>query len=332
MSPHAIPRRRLAGLRRWAAALAFALGLVAVPVAANARENLTIEIQFKTMPNLIGKSSYHARQMLHARGIRNYRIKQIQDLATAPGTVLNHSPKPGRKIGAFKQVTLWISTGGSGPAPQPTPSIELVSVPDVVNRKVQDAMLQLNQAGLVARMGASNPSSNAKVSSQIPAAGTQVAKGSTVTLSWISVSSTKTVKLPSTLVLTPQRYGSGDAEFDGNGPHMTLEAKIEHTQHKVFLKIRMHAKEVGGDGSRGRLLKTYQIFGVAKGTRIRSVSGTTNGWVMLVNDVDTRHSVKKIGRAGWGTFLLYGDRKGKDLGAYTKIVARFTKSLAVHLE
>ena len=72
------------------------------------------------------------------------------------------------------------------------------------------------------------------------------------------------------------------------------------------------------------------IYKAPPGRTITAVQGDSNGWVYLVNDVDTNHKRKVVAKAGWGTFHLYGDRKGDDLGSYTRVVAKFSKSVKVH--
>jgi eukaryotic-like serine/threonine-protein kinase len=120
-----------------------------------------------------GKQVAEARGILEGKGLQ---VKQKDQVSSAkdPGTVLSQSPGGGSSIKPGGTVTLTVAKA----PPQ-------VAVPDVSGMSKTAARDALHAAGLKVRsqpQPVSSPDQRRKVVGQDPAAGTQVDKGSRVTI------------------------------------------------------------------------------------------------------------------------------------------------------
>lgn len=124
-----------------------------------------------TVPDVRGRSLADARQVLTVAGLRDSERTQASD--QAKDQVLDQSPAAGASLHRGDTVTLTVSAG-----PQP------VTVPDVVGKDVAAATNQLGTLGLLTNTSneASDTVEKGKVTRTDPPAGSQVAKGSTVTV------------------------------------------------------------------------------------------------------------------------------------------------------
>ncbi|MGW7319250.1 Stk1 family PASTA domain-containing Ser/Thr kinase [Streptomyces sp. NPDC054854] len=93
--------------------------------------------QFTKVPNLLGKSEEQAKSQLSAAGLGVKRIDRKFSDAFNRGTVMNTDPEGGKRIRGNGAVTLTISRGP-----------EVVSVPDLKGRPLEEAKAELTNVGL----------------------------------------------------------------------------------------------------------------------------------------------------------------------------------------
>lgn len=126
------------------------------------------------VPNVIGLSRPDAERMLEQVGFDLGDVTE-QPSTQARGEVVDSRPRPGTQTPIPGPVALVLSGGPN-----------IVQVPDVVGRSFAEARLLLRQIGLetgeVTSENGGSPDGAAQVLSQTPAAGSQVAAGSRVSL------------------------------------------------------------------------------------------------------------------------------------------------------
>ncbi|GAA0277061.1 Stk1 family PASTA domain-containing Ser/Thr kinase [Streptomyces polychromogenes] len=93
--------------------------------------------QFTKVPNLLGKTEEQARAELSAAGLGIKKVDRKFSEAFERGTVMNSDPAGGKRIKGNGAVTLTVSRGP-----------EVVSVPDLKGRPLEDAKAELTKAGL----------------------------------------------------------------------------------------------------------------------------------------------------------------------------------------
>lgn len=133
-SPHRPVRRQRRGPRRRTllviAGVLLALGLGTGVWYINAG-------QFTQVPNVLGKSEQQARAQLSAAGLGVKRIDRKFSDAFDRGTVMNSDPAGGRRIRGNGAVALTVSRGP-----------EVVAVPNLKGRTLEQARAELTRAGL----------------------------------------------------------------------------------------------------------------------------------------------------------------------------------------
>jgi serine/threonine-protein kinase len=125
------------------------------------------------VPPLVGKRVADARATLQAAGLGVDTVEQASD-TEPPGTVLAQTPDAGARAARGATVTLTV-------AKQP----DVVTVSPVVGLTQSDAEAQLARDGIrvaYATRSVADPSKDGTVVAQDPGAGTQVRRGSTVTI------------------------------------------------------------------------------------------------------------------------------------------------------
>ncbi|TFV57559.1 Stk1 family PASTA domain-containing Ser/Thr kinase [Geodermatophilus sp. DF01-2] len=128
------------------------------------------------VPDVVGQQQAAATQALRDAG---FAVVVPEEVASdqPEGTVIATDPAGGAQATADEQITLQVSSGPAEP--------ETVAVPDVVDQPLAAAQQQLQAAGFavtVREVPASDPGDVDVVLSTNPAAGTQAAPGSTVTV------------------------------------------------------------------------------------------------------------------------------------------------------
>ena len=120
----------------------------------------------RTVPNVTGKTYDQAAAAIQAIGLVPARADAFSD--TVPkDQVIGTSPGAGASVDRGGKVTINVSKGP-----------DLVGVPDVTGKSVQDATTIMQQAGL--SIGNVFGPPNKKVFTTDPAAGTKVKRGSSV--------------------------------------------------------------------------------------------------------------------------------------------------------
>ncbi|MFD0271480.1 PASTA domain-containing protein, partial [Streptomyces sp. NPDC127106] len=93
--------------------------------------------QFTKVPNLLGKTEAEARSELSAAGLGVKRVERRFSDAFDRGTVMDSDPQSGKRIRGNGAVVLTISRGP-----------EVVVVPDVKGRPLEEAKAELTKSGL----------------------------------------------------------------------------------------------------------------------------------------------------------------------------------------
>ncbi|MEU9030119.1 Stk1 family PASTA domain-containing Ser/Thr kinase [Streptomyces sp. NPDC048383] len=93
--------------------------------------------QFTKVPNLLGKSEERAKSQLSAAGLGVKRIDRKFSDAFERGTVMNTDPEGGKRIRGNGAVVLTVSRGP-----------EVVGVPDLKGRPLEEAKAELTKTGL----------------------------------------------------------------------------------------------------------------------------------------------------------------------------------------
>ncbi|GGR92882.1 serine/threonine protein kinase [Streptomyces nojiriensis] len=97
--------------------------------------------QFTKVPNLLGKTEAQARSQLSAAGLGVKGVNRKFSDAFDRGTVMNTDPPGGRRIRGNDAVTITISRGP-----------EVVAVPNLKGRPLEEAKAELTQSGLAPGM------------------------------------------------------------------------------------------------------------------------------------------------------------------------------------
>ena len=138
------------------------------------------------VPDVTGKTQAEANTALSSVGLKMVVTGNQPSASVAAGSVTSETPAPGQSIRKGGQVSVTVSTG----KPQ-------VAVPSLVGVPLATATTQLDSAGLVVgtvdHQNSDNIQTDAVISST-PAAGTQVAVGTSINL--VVSSGKKTVTVP----------------------------------------------------------------------------------------------------------------------------------------
>ncbi|MBV8234126.1 MAG: PASTA domain-containing protein, partial [Acidimicrobiia bacterium] len=124
----------------------------------------------RTVPNLAGQQFAPAAAALQQLGLTVARGPDGFSDTVPPGQVIGTAPAAGASVPRGATVTLTVSKGP-----------DMVAVPDVGGQSVPAATTTLQQAGL--QVAGVDGSPDKKVTTTNPPAGTQVHRGSSVTLS-----------------------------------------------------------------------------------------------------------------------------------------------------
>jgi eukaryotic-like serine/threonine-protein kinase len=131
------------------------------------------------IPDVVGHKTADAVTQLNDAGFA-YSVEQTQDAQVQSGQVAREQPAGGGSAAKGTMVVLYVSQGSGK-----------VAVPDVGSQTVAEARAAVTSAGLTLKSvaGSSGEAGSGQVYQQTPAAGTQVARGSTVVVSYNHTSS-----------------------------------------------------------------------------------------------------------------------------------------------
>ena len=138
-------------------------------------------VQRVTVPAVVGQTQGAAVTQLTTLGLKP-QLKNVPSTQPA-GQVLAQNPAPGAKVDKGSTVTLNIS---SGPGGGTTTTAAQVLVPGVIGQDQASASSAIRQAGLkplVVFRNTTDQTQDGNVIAEQPAAGTSVARGSSVTIS-----------------------------------------------------------------------------------------------------------------------------------------------------
>ncbi|MDJ1470491.1 hypothetical protein [Xanthocytophaga flava] len=118
----------------------------------------------------------------------------------------------------------------------------------------------------------------------------------------------------------PPHIGSGDREFDGNGPDIYCTVKLENQGNRVDAVIYMSAKETEDDWTEARGTQKSTIYQADPGWQITEIIGPVES---SYSYRDNDHELDKF--AGTGpvqTYTFMGDGKGDDVGSNTNVTVK----------
>ncbi|MGH3327475.1 MAG: PASTA domain-containing protein, partial [Streptomycetales bacterium] len=125
-----------------------------------------------SVPNVVGAAPADAVAALEATGLTGQVVGEAYSDTVPAGQVASQDPASGQAVAPGATVALTVSKGP-----------ELVVVPNVVGMPVEEAQATLEGVGFAVRVLPSLPGGDQNVTAQYPPAGSQQAKGATITLS-----------------------------------------------------------------------------------------------------------------------------------------------------
>ena len=145
------------------------------------------------VPDLVGQTLTDAKGEVTNAGLA-YTVERAYSNATQTGMVSRQQPASGDKVAKGVMVTVWVSEGS-----------EKVAVPDVSGQTVAAADTALTAEGLnIKQVAGSSPSvQKGQIYKEVPAAGTEVPRGSVITVYYSHTS--PTVAVPALTGLTEAR-------------------------------------------------------------------------------------------------------------------------------
>lgn len=131
-------------------------------------------------------------------------------------------------------------------------------------------------------------------------------------------------------VVWADHTGSGDAEFNGNGPELRATFRITFDRKTARLRTEFHAKETKSDWTEGKGHDEFLVYTAPPGYSIAGIAGQLTYRDLILN-VDRDHRTNTL-RNNLGSFRLYGDSDGDDIGSYTRLETDFDFQMPVLLE
>lgn len=154
--------------------------LLVVGVGVYAGTPLLVDVIFPPevdVPGVTGLTYEEAQPLMRAAGLTINVEAEIFDRHVPEGAIVRQSPEAGRVVRKGREISVALSRGP-----------ELGSVPDVTGQPVRDARVLLTQAGYTLAEEIEQPDATVaanQVVSQEPLPGTELEKGSSITL-WVS--------------------------------------------------------------------------------------------------------------------------------------------------
>ncbi len=180
-----------------------------IKVKENATVTLTVSSgkNIDNIPDVTGKSQTDAVAALVAKGFTNYEIQETESDTVAAGNVVKTSPEAGIEAAKDTKITLYVSSGTGK-----------VTVPSVVNSSLDNAKSQIESAGL--KVGSvdyatSDDIAEGNVISTSPGSGTEVEKGSAVSIVVSEGTGVSSVNVPVNLPADVSSAMSMEVYLDG---------------------------------------------------------------------------------------------------------------------
>lgn len=166
------------------------------------------------LPDVSGMDYEKAQTQLESRGL-TVQIEYQEDSSVEENHVISTDPTAGSSVSKGDTVIMYVSEG------EETETEEKVEVPDVLGEDLDDAILELQNAGLYYGGSSEDYSSSyseGQVMAQSVEAGTEVAKGTTVTL---TVSKGEEQSTYSATIYVDSPFGQTYVDSSGNTQTVT---------------------------------------------------------------------------------------------------------------
>jgi hypothetical protein len=121
----------------------------------------------------------------------------------------------------------------------------------------------------------------------------------------------------------PRKIGTGDNDFDGNGPSVNAEVSLIQTAQALSARVHMHARETKDDWTEVDGWQTYQLYAPEPGWRIDQVVGKTSSSHHYVDSNQTEDSFDLGTGELVRRFVYVGDTDGDEAGTRTGVRVTF---------
>jgi serine/threonine-protein kinase len=243
------------------------------------------------MPDVTGQGFADAKAEVSGAGLA-YTVERTYSDATEEGKVSRQMPAAGEKIAQGSMVTLWVSEGP-----------DKVAVPDVYGKTVAEADTALSAEGLNIKhaAGSSPDVKKGQVYKEVPASGTEVPRGSVITVYYSHTS--PTVAVPALTGLT--------------------EAQAVNRLRGAGLSLGTVGTQTSSTAVTGTVISQSlpATERVARGTKVSVVlaSGPPEVAVPDVLNMPYRHARNKLTSMGFQVRISWAPGTGMEPGAVVKV-------------
>ena len=124
----------------------------------------------------------------------------------------------------------------------------------------------------------------------------------------------------------------GDKEFSGNGPDVKVSVKYFVENGALQAQVYMFARETKSNWTTARgLSPKVVVFRPQRGYRVVRIAEARTYYKNIVNYRMRGHRPKTF-VTSLGDIQVFGDRKGKDVGYWTKVIANLDHRMRVVIE
>jgi eukaryotic-like serine/threonine-protein kinase len=243
------------------------------------------------VPALVGDSAANAKADLSSAGLSYVQEATYSD-TTGKGTVARQDPAAGAKASKGGSVTIWVSQGA-----------QKVAVPDVVGTTVAQADATMSGVDLNASAvaGSSGGVPEGQVFKTVPTAGTQVPRGSVITVYYNSTSPT---------VATPALTGLTEAQASSRLRQAGLLLGAVGTQSSKTARIGTVVSQSVPAGQP-----------VARGSRVSVVLASGSSLVIVpdVLNMPYRQAESELNAQGFGVSITWSPGGGMEPDAVIKV-------------
>lgn len=244
------------------------------------------------VPDVVGTALAGAKSEMSGAGLA-YVVSRAYSNDIAEGKVAKQHPAAGDKVAKGSMVTIWVSEGS-----------ETVAVPDVNGQTVDAADAALTAAGLNIKHVAGSDSGvqTGQIYKEVPASGTEVPRGSVITVYW---SHTKpTVAVPALKGLT--------------------EAQAANRLKGAGLYLGSVGSQTSATATQGTVLSQSipATERVSRGTKVSVVlaAAPPEPLVPDVLNMPYKHAENKLLAAGFQVRMTWSKGTGMSPGAVVKVV------------